>query len=170
MTHAKLGDSSSTLPRQNEGVIYSKRPHISKCPAFPGLGFALCYTPAIVMVGCYFRQRQALAYGIAMSGSGIGTFVLAPAVQLLIELYSWRGALLVLSAFVANLCVCGALLRPITLREVEEEAEGEEGESVREERLGKERCCTTVSNMSTCYCFQPPTEVSKAIAATYRCS
>ncbi|XP_071318058.1 monocarboxylate transporter 12-B-like [Trachinotus anak] len=91
-----------------------------------GLGFALCYTPAIAMVGCYFQQRKALAYGIAMSGSGIGTFVLAPAVQLLIELYSWRGALLILSAFVANLCVCGALLRPITLREEEEEAEGEE--------------------------------------------
>lgn len=92
-----------------------------------GVGFALCYTPAIAMVGCYFRRRKALAYGIAMSGSGIGTFVLAPAVQLLIELYSWRGALLVLSAFVANLCVCGALLRPITVQEEEEEA-GSAGE------------------------------------------
>uniref|UniRef100_UPI0037E70B84 monocarboxylate transporter 12-B n=1 Tax=Semicossyphus pulcher TaxID=241346 RepID=UPI0037E70B84 len=101
-----------------------------------GVGFALCYTPAIAMVGCYFHRRKALAYGIAMSGSGIGTFVLAPAVQLLIELYSWRGALLVLSAFVANLCVCGALLRPITVQEDEEEAEGKEGESVGEERLG----------------------------------
>ncbi|TKS89301.1 Monocarboxylate transporter 12-B [Collichthys lucidus] len=100
-----------------------------------GVGFALCYTPAIAMVGCYFRQRKALAYGIAMSGSGIGTFVLAPVVQLLIELYSWRGALLVLSAFVANLCVCGALLRPITVRKDEEEAAGEKGESAGKERL-----------------------------------
>uniref|UniRef100_A0A3Q3WSH7 Major facilitator superfamily (MFS) profile domain-containing protein n=1 Tax=Mola mola TaxID=94237 RepID=A0A3Q3WSH7_MOLML len=88
-----------------------------------GLGFALCYTPAIVMVGCYFRERKALAYGIAMSGSGIGTFVLAPAVQLLIDLYSWRGALLILSAFVSNLCVCGALLRPITVQEAKKEAD-----------------------------------------------
>ncbi|XP_022078015.2 monocarboxylate transporter 12-B-like [Acanthochromis polyacanthus] len=82
-----------------------------------GLGFALCYTPAIAQVGYYFQRRKALAYGVAMSGSGIGTFVLAPVVQQLIELYSWRGALLVLSAIVANLCVCGALLRPITLQE-----------------------------------------------------
>uniref|UniRef100_A0A3B4XX95 Solute carrier family 16 member 12b n=1 Tax=Seriola lalandi dorsalis TaxID=1841481 RepID=A0A3B4XX95_SERLL len=104
-----------------------------------GLGFALCYTPAIAMVGCYFRRRKALAYGIAMSGSGIGTFMLAPAVQLLIELYSWRGALLVLSAFVANLCVCGALLRPITAQEDEEGAEGEERESASEERRGEYR-------------------------------
>ena len=78
----------------------------------PGVGFALCYTPAIATVGCYFSQRKALAYGIAMSGSGIGTFLLAPAVQLLIDHYSWRGALLILGGFVANLCVCGALLRP----------------------------------------------------------
>ncbi|XP_037535998.1 monocarboxylate transporter 12-B-like [Nematolebias whitei] len=91
-----------------------------------GLGFALCYTPAITLVSCYFRRRKALAYGIAMSGSGIGTFVLAPTVQLLIDLYSWRGALLVLSAFVANLCVCGALLRPITVQEEEMEDRGAE--------------------------------------------
>lgn len=94
-----------------------------------GLGFALCYTPAIVMVGCYFRQRTALAYGIGLSGSGIGTFVLAPVVQLLIDLYSWRGALLVLSAFVANLCVCGALLRPITLQDLKEEEESGEAKT-----------------------------------------
>ncbi|XP_060951484.1 monocarboxylate transporter 12-B [Limanda limanda] len=93
---------------------------------FTGLGFALCYTPAIALVGGYFRRRAALAYGVAMSGSGIGTFVLAPAVQMLIERYTWRGALLVLSAFVANLCVCGALLRPIPLREEEAASEGEE--------------------------------------------
>lgn len=97
----------------------------------PGVGFALCYTPSISMVGVYFRRRKALAYGVAMSGSGIGTFVLAPLVQLLIEAYSWRGALLVLSAFVANLCVCGALLRPITVQE----EEGEEPRPAGEEPL-----------------------------------
>ncbi|KAJ3586134.1 hypothetical protein NHX12_012535 [Muraenolepis orangiensis] len=47
-----------------------------------GVGFALCYTPTIATVGCYFRWRRVLAYGVAMSGSGIGTFLLAPAVQL----------------------------------------------------------------------------------------
>ncbi|XP_016125292.1 monocarboxylate transporter 12 isoform X1 [Sinocyclocheilus grahami] len=78
-----------------------------------GVGFALSYTPAIAMVGSYFSERKALAYGIAMSGSGIGTFILAPAVQLLIELFSWRGALLILGGLVSHLCVCGALMRPL---------------------------------------------------------
>ncbi|XP_034050629.1 monocarboxylate transporter 12-B-like [Thalassophryne amazonica] len=89
-----------------------------------GVGFALCYTPAIAIVGSYFKQRNALAYGIAMSGRGIGTFVWMPVVQLLIDCYSWRGALLILSAFVANICVCGALLRPATLQQNQEAPEG----------------------------------------------
>ncbi|KAG1971928.1 monocarboxylate transporter [Pimephales promelas] len=78
-----------------------------------GVGFALSYTPAIAIVGSYFSERKALAYGIAMSGSGIGTFILAPAVQLLIEFFSWRGALLILGGLVSHLCVCGALMRPL---------------------------------------------------------
>ncbi|XP_077438200.1 monocarboxylate transporter 12-B-like isoform X2 [Vanacampus margaritifer] len=80
---------------------------------FTGLGFALSYTPSIAMVGRYFSKRKALAYGIAQSGSGIGTFILAPVVQVLIDHYSWRGAMLVLGGFVSNLCVCGALMRPV---------------------------------------------------------
>ncbi|XP_072335107.1 monocarboxylate transporter 12-like isoform X2 [Scyliorhinus torazame] len=82
-----------------------------------GCGYALAYSPAISIVGKYFCKRKAMAYGLAMSGSGIGTFVLAPVVQLLIEQYSWRGALLILGGLVANICVCGALLRPLTLIE-----------------------------------------------------
>ncbi|XP_073725514.1 monocarboxylate transporter 12-B [Misgurnus anguillicaudatus] len=78
-----------------------------------GVGFALSYTPAIAMVGSYFSERKALAYGISMSGSGIGTFILAPAVQLLIEHFTWRGALLILGGLVSHLCVCGALMRPL---------------------------------------------------------
>lgn len=77
------------------------------------MGFALSYTPAVAMVGMYFSRRKALAYGLAMSGSGIGTFVLAPVVQLLIEYYSWRGALLILGGLVSHLCVCAALLKPL---------------------------------------------------------
>ncbi|XP_055502535.1 monocarboxylate transporter 12-B isoform X3 [Leucoraja erinacea] len=82
-----------------------------------GCGYALAYSPAIAIVGKYFSNKKAMAYGLAMSGSGIGTFILAPVVQLLIEEYTWRGALLILGGLVANICVCGALLRPLVLAE-----------------------------------------------------
>ncbi|XP_075071287.1 monocarboxylate transporter 12 [Mixophyes fleayi] len=115
-----------------------------------GLGFALCYSPAIAMVGKYFHKRKALAYGIAMSGSGIGTFILAPVVQLLIEQFSWRGALLILGGFVANLCVCGALMRPIYPKE-------HNPKEPRESNIPSSKCsplsqdCT---HKSLCYCSQ----------------
>lgn len=38
-----------------------------------GFGFALCYTPALAMVGKYFSERKALAYGIAQSGTSKST-------------------------------------------------------------------------------------------------
>lgn len=66
---------------------------------------------------CFFSTHSLHKSNFTLSsGSGIGTFILAPAVQLLIEHYSWRGALLVLGGFVSNLCVCGALMRPLQPR------------------------------------------------------
>lgn len=41
------------------------------------------------------------------------TFILTPLFQLLIDSYSWRGALLILGGIQFNLCVCGMLLRPL---------------------------------------------------------
>ncbi|XP_051281457.1 monocarboxylate transporter 12-B-like [Dicentrarchus labrax] len=112
-----------------------------------GLGFALSYTPAIAMVGRYFNERKALAYGIALSGTGIGTFILAPAVQLLIEYYSWRGALLVLGGFVSNLCVCGALMRPLEPRGCERMLENNMG------NLEKDGIAVNTKTLSRCHSF-----------------
>lgn len=60
-----------------------------------GIGFGLVYVPAVVAVGFYFEKRRALATGIAVCGSGIGTFVLAPLTTWLLEQYGWRGTLLI---------------------------------------------------------------------------
>lgn len=120
----------------------------------PGLGFALCYSPAIAMVGKYFSRRKALAYGISMSGSGIGIFLLAPVVQLLIEQFSWRGALLILGGFVLNLCVCGALMRPITLKD--DQTTSEQNHVCRTETQGFQRASPsstwTKEWVQTCLC------------------
>lgn len=60
-----------------------------------GIGFGLVYVPAVVAVGFYFEKRRALATGIAVCGSGIGTFVLAPLTTWLLENYGWRGTILI---------------------------------------------------------------------------
>ncbi|XP_066267068.1 monocarboxylate transporter 13-like [Branchiostoma lanceolatum] len=81
-----------------------------------GLGFSFMYTPCITMVGRYFKRRLALANGIAMSGSGAGSFALAPVFQLLIDNYGWRGSLFIVAGVALQGCVIGALLRPIQLK------------------------------------------------------
>ncbi|XP_030043304.1 monocarboxylate transporter 13-like [Microcaecilia unicolor] len=81
-----------------------------------GFGWALVFTPTMGMIPKYFTRRRVLALGLALTGNGISSFLFSPFFQVLIDNYSWRGALLILSAIVLNLCVCGALLRPTTLQ------------------------------------------------------
>ena len=78
-----------------------------------GLGLAVCYVAAIVIVAFYFEKRRSLATGIAVAGSGIGTFVFAPFLQHLIDGYGWRGCLIIVSGLFLNMCVCGAVMRDL---------------------------------------------------------
>lgn len=78
-----------------------------------GLGLSMVYVPAVVVVAQYFEKRRAFATGIAVAGSGIGTFVFAPLTQLLIDLYTWRGAVLIIGGLMFNVIVCGLLFRPL---------------------------------------------------------
>ncbi|KAI8513431.1 hypothetical protein Bbelb_100700 [Branchiostoma belcheri] len=71
-----------------------------------GFAMSLMYSPCLTMVGRYFDKKRATANGIGLSGNGV-----------LIDEYSYHGALLVIAAITLHGCVCGALLRPIRLRE-----------------------------------------------------
>lgn len=71
------------------------------------------YLPSIVSVTCYFEKHRAFATGMAVCGSGMGTFVMAPLTEYLVETYGWKGAMLIISALVLNCTVFGALFRPL---------------------------------------------------------
>uniref|UniRef100_A0A3Q2U4G7 Si:dkey-246g23.4 n=1 Tax=Fundulus heteroclitus TaxID=8078 RepID=A0A3Q2U4G7_FUNHE len=78
-----------------------------------GLGYALTWTPTVTMLGLYFEKKRPVANALASAGECILTFSLTPLFQLLIDCFSWRGALLILGGLQLHLCVCGLLLRPI---------------------------------------------------------
>lgn len=78
-----------------------------------GLGFGLIYLPAIVSVTVYFEKYRSLATGIAVCGSGFGTFVFAPLTEYLMAEYGWRGAMMIISAIVFNCIIFGAFFRPL---------------------------------------------------------
>jgi hypothetical protein len=82
---------------------------------FGGIGFGMIYLPAVVLCGLYFEKKRSLATGIAVCGSGFGTFVFAPLARFLLEYFGgWKGANLVLAGIILNCAIFGALMRPLT--------------------------------------------------------
>ncbi|XP_060587816.1 monocarboxylate transporter 13-like [Ruditapes philippinarum] len=75
-----------------------------------GLGFGLMYIPAGVCVIRHFNKRRTLANGIAVCGSGVGTFVFNILTRKLIDEYSWRGTLLLEAGITLQGAVLGQLL------------------------------------------------------------
>ncbi|XP_022102627.1 monocarboxylate transporter 12-like isoform X2 [Acanthaster planci] len=80
---------------------------------FVGIGYAFPHVLARANLAQHYDDRQfSLASGIGKTGSAFSLLVLPPLVQLCLDEYGWRGALLVVSAMAANFIVCGALMIP----------------------------------------------------------
>uniref|UniRef100_A0A8D9BUH3 Monocarboxylate transporter 12 n=1 Tax=Cacopsylla melanoneura TaxID=428564 RepID=A0A8D9BUH3_9HEMI len=97
-----------------------------------GIGFGLIYVPAVITTGFYFERWRALATGIAVCGSGIGTFIFAPFSTYLIETVGWRGALLIQAGLIFNCAVFGAMFRPLAPVRVNISNNAEHAEIVKE--------------------------------------
>ncbi|KOX78835.1 Monocarboxylate transporter 12 [Melipona quadrifasciata] len=78
-----------------------------------GIGAGLIYVPAVITTGFYFERWRALATGIAVCGSGIGAFLLAPISDILVKQFGWRGTLLFQAGMLLNCTVFGAMFRPL---------------------------------------------------------
>lgn len=78
-----------------------------------GFGLALNLQPALTIIGTYFQVKRPMANGLAMTGSPVVLFTLAPLNQLLFDSFGWRGSFLILGSIVLNCCVAGSLMRPV---------------------------------------------------------
>ena len=78
-----------------------------------GFGLGLIYLPAIVSVGFYFESKRALATGISVCGSGVGTFVFAPLANWLLVTYGWQTSNLVFGGICLLCIIFGLLMRPL---------------------------------------------------------
>ncbi|CAG9823917.1 unnamed protein product [Phaedon cochleariae] len=87
-----------------------------------GLGFGLMYVPAVVNVGYYFEKRRSLATGIAVCGSGFGTFAFAPLGAYFLNSYGWKGANLVLAGICLSCVIFAILMKPIAYEKKSDEA------------------------------------------------
>ena len=88
--------------------------HLAACYSFlMGTGMGISYNPAISTLAKYFDKKKKLATGIAVSGTGFGTFLFPTIVQALEGVYSWRGAMLLLAGINLHTSICGVLFRPV---------------------------------------------------------
>lgn len=79
-----------------------------------GIGFGFIYLPAVVAVGYYFETKRSLATGIAVCGSGFGTFAFAPLANMLLENFDWKNSTLILAGLILNCAIFGAMMKPLT--------------------------------------------------------
>ena len=61
-----------------------------------GIAVACAYVPMVATVGAWFLQRRTAALGVAVAGIGVGTLVVAPMSDRLIDAHGWRTAYVVL--------------------------------------------------------------------------
>uniref|UniRef100_A0A914XDX3 Major facilitator superfamily (MFS) profile domain-containing protein n=1 Tax=Plectus sambesii TaxID=2011161 RepID=A0A914XDX3_9BILA len=126
-----------------------------------GIGFGLIYLPAIVMVGYYFEKKRALATGIAVAGSGVGTFVFPPLAVILIEHFGWQGTLWLLSGLVLNCAVFGALYLPLESRRDPTELQRKLSTQGAQLKNALSRMSFAVSNIGSEMDMRPASVISK---------
>lgn len=78
-----------------------------------GIGFSMIYVPAVITTGFYFEKWRALATGISVTGSGVGTIVMGPVTIALIKMFGWRGAILCQAGIIITCSMFSALYRPL---------------------------------------------------------
>jgi len=76
-----------------------------------GTGLGICYNTGMIVLAFNFEKKRNIACGIAISGAGIGTFILTPIYQMIYETYSYTGYFLLLGGLALQNCVFGATFK-----------------------------------------------------------
>jgi predicted MFS family arabinose efflux permease len=74
-----------------------------------GTAVACAYVPMVATVGGWFVRRRTAALGVSVAGIGVGTLVMAPVSEALIDRYGWRTAYVVLAIGGSGLLLVASL-------------------------------------------------------------
>ena len=79
-----------------------------------GTGLGLIYLPSVLCIATWFENKRALATGLALMGSQVGTFIFPPLYKHLLDENDWKITTVIIGGLVMNCAVGGALFRPLT--------------------------------------------------------
>ncbi|XP_033337673.2 monocarboxylate transporter 12 isoform X1 [Megalopta genalis] len=114
-----------------------------------GIGAGLTFPPTVYIVTAYFEKLRGFANGLCISGSAIGTIVLPPFLQYLLDCFGYRGAVLIMGAITLNTLVCGLLYHPVEEHMISvpvEEGIDNDALSIDEPALDKKETVLSVDN------------------------
>ncbi|MBW2365017.1 MAG: MFS transporter, partial [Deltaproteobacteria bacterium] len=77
-----------------------------------GIGVACGYVPMVAVVGAWFEKRRAAALGVAVTGIGFGTLLMAPLAASLINRFGWRQTYVIFGIFSAVILVLCGFITP----------------------------------------------------------
>ncbi|CAG9801929.1 unnamed protein product [Chironomus riparius] len=90
-----------------------------------GVGVGLAMSAAFVALNHYFTKKRGQAVGLSMAGTALGMLIMPQLVRLLLEEFSFRGAVLILSGLALHSAIGSILLQPVKWHLKEEELDVE---------------------------------------------
>ena len=102
------------------------------------------------LIGSCFNKSVTTAYGVAGLGSSATFLAVVPLIQLFLDIYGWRGTMLLLGALSLHLALVGALMKPPADSGSQD---GYEAALTDEEQLETEVDKVAPSNRFGCSCF-----------------
>ena len=82
---------------------------------FTGVGIGLTTTPGVILTARYFDKRRGVANAFCFSGPAAGSFILPFLIEHLLEVYGFRGTMLILGACMLHILISSALFRPLAI-------------------------------------------------------
>lgn len=76
----------------------------------------MSYVSFVVIVQQWFDKKRPIASGFSLTGFSVAVFSLPPLTQILLDIYGWRGCLMLMSGVYLNGIAMAALLRPVPVK------------------------------------------------------
>ncbi|CAD5119986.1 DgyrCDS8570 [Dimorphilus gyrociliatus] len=85
-----------------------------------GLGISCFHVCPNIIVSRWFSKKQSMALTLITFGKGIGQLMWGPYAAYTVDLYGWRGSLIMIGGVVLHGCILGVLIKdPVSVKTVE---------------------------------------------------